>query len=508
MQLDNLVERSWHREMLPDFLWIALMLGRRSAWGQFRAPMDVIDRFVPEGPRFADGRLTGFALVPTDRRSAAVEALRNETPFALPEAFGHVVGLLDSCPARWLYESWLRSHEPDPAIAIPLLRSLVDDNADKAGVRSTRLRMAAFSRRVVHGKFSHPGTGVWGLFPRYPDNLSEEDQRAVESVLRAGWGGLYGMEIEEFPELLNWPGDFWSRCRELVPCQCSVTEEPLPVAEDSEGPVDPESLLQLSEMRALLDAFDDLGESLRSAQASAFSDPKADEPNAVLLGLASRMFRLAYDFLERPSAWAPSTATLHLRPLVDARILSAWLLKRNDPTTYAAYREHGLGRLKLLREHVKADFGDDTDEEAKAFLAYLDARVNLERDEWFQPVNLGSFAEVSPREMAIETDLKRLYDLSYAPASAANHGDWSHVRDYDTLLCEEPLHGGHRVGRFRPSSRQLGFHPAFFAVDVARAGVTAVFAHYGVDVEAAFDGVHQALDRAASTGPERGAGDQ
>ncbi len=23
---------SWHREMLPDFLWVALMLGRRSDW--------------------------------------------------------------------------------------------------------------------------------------------------------------------------------------------------------------------------------------------------------------------------------------------------------------------------------------------------------------------------------------------------------------------------------------------------------------------------------------------
>ncbi len=32
MQFDNLSMVSWHHEMLPDFLWIALMLGRRSAW--------------------------------------------------------------------------------------------------------------------------------------------------------------------------------------------------------------------------------------------------------------------------------------------------------------------------------------------------------------------------------------------------------------------------------------------------------------------------------------------
>jgi hypothetical protein len=71
-----LVERSWHREMLPDFLWIAMMLGRRSDWSAVRGPLEIVDRFVPEGARFADGRLTTFELVAADDRDVAREAIR------------------------------------------------------------------------------------------------------------------------------------------------------------------------------------------------------------------------------------------------------------------------------------------------------------------------------------------------------------------------------------------------------------------------------------------------
>jgi hypothetical protein len=255
--------------------------------------------------------------------------------------------------------------------------------------------------------------------------------------------------------------------------------------------------MQVSEVRAIVEACDALGDELREAQLEALKDPTADEPNAVLFGLASRMYRLLYAILERPSAWAPETAGLHLRPIVDARILVGWLIARNDPDVFAAYREHGLGRLKLVREHIKADLGDDLDDSAQEMLDYLDHRVNLERDEWFQPVNLGSFADVDVRKMAIEADLKREYDLTYAPLSSENHGEWPVVRDDDTLLCEEPLHSNHRVGAFRPPERITSSAPVFAALDLTRAGVCQVFNRYGKDVRPSFDAVQKALERAA-----------
>ena len=496
MQHGPIHERSWHREMLPDFLWIALMLGRRSDWLAVRSALEVIDRFVPEGPRFADGRLTTFALVPVEEREAARSALLREAPHALPAAFGHALGLYPGCPALWLYDDWLAEHKPDSGIGLPLLRSLVRDHLDGSSVRSTRLRMAAFSRRVTHRRFAHPGTGVWTLFSKYPSGLNEGEQRQVESCLRASWMAMFATEAEEHPEVLEWPREFWRRNRELTSCVVHVEQDDLTMPEEN-GPVDPEPLMQLSELQDVLEALDRVGGELRKRQVEVVSAPTADEPNAVLLGMASRTYRSLYAMLERPSAWTPDVAALHLRPIVDARILVAWLIKRDDQAVFAAYREHGLGRLKLLQEHIKADFGDDPSEPAQEALESLEERVNLERDEWFQPVNLGAFTNVTHRDMAIETGLKREYDLSYAPMSSANHGEWPTVRDNDTVLCLEPLHSVHRVGAFGRPGRVLSAAPAVAAFELARDAIADVFRYYGCDIGPSFASVEAALHAAA-----------
>lgn len=495
MQFDNLVAVSWHHDMLPDFLWIALMLGRRSDWRAVYRPLDIVDQFVPKGPRFVDGRLTTFGLVPEASRAEVRNLIESETPHALPTALGHALGLYPTCPALWLYEDWLSRNEPDPAVGLPLLRALVAENSDKAGVMSTRLRMAAFSRRVKHGRFSHTGEGVMSLFPEYP-HLSEADRRAVESAMRAMWGSFHGIEAAEDPTVAAWSRTFWARSRELTPCQFEIRSGAIPMTDGPDGPVDPEPMTQLSELRVLLVSVRTLGDRLRTAQLAAFGDPATDEPTSVLLGLASRMFRLLSDFLDRPSAWAPGTAAYHLRPIVETRIVSAWLTKRDDASTFAAYREHGLGHLKLLRDHIRADFGEDLDQDAKELLESLDRRVNLEIDEWFQPVNVGSFTKVTVRQMAIDCDLKRLYDLSFVPLSSENHGEWPSVRENDTVLCTDPLHGGHRIGAFQGSSRIIAPPAARTALTVAEEGITSIFGRYGIDVSPDFAPVWTAFNAA------------
>jgi hypothetical protein len=108
--------------------------------------------------------------------------------------------------------------------------------------------------------------------------------------------------------------------------------------------------MNVSEIAKVLEELDRLGGELREAQRGAVPGPDDDEGVSVLLGLASRLYRLTHDLLERPSAWAPATAPLHIRAILDTRILSAWLVHRNDREMFAAYREYGIGRLKLLRE--------------------------------------------------------------------------------------------------------------------------------------------------------------
>ena len=174
-------------------------------------------------------------------------------------------------------------------------------------------------------------------------------------------------------------------------------------------------------------------------------------------------------------------------------------MHRNEPELFAAYREYGIGRLKLLREHVLADLGDDLDEEIQEFVDQLDRRVNLEIDELWQSVNLGSFTNKTMRDMAIEAGLKRDYDLVYAPYSSVNHAEWPSVRENDTLMCREGLHGGHRVGAFTPSSRTVNAVAPMTAFQYARDGISAIFQHLDIDVEDKFKPVEHALRNAVYT---------
>jgi len=113
-----LAELTWHVEVLPDFLWIAYTLGRRSEWWAVRRALDVIDQFVPEDGDVVDGRLSAFDFVPPENRSSVRAALEVEAPGAFPSAFGHAIGLFPDCGAIWLYEDWLQRHTPDPTVGL------------------------------------------------------------------------------------------------------------------------------------------------------------------------------------------------------------------------------------------------------------------------------------------------------------------------------------------------------------------------------------------------------
>ncbi len=508
MALGNVSEYSWFEDMLPDFLWVSLMLGRRSDWNAVHSALDVLDRFAPDGRAVVDGRLSSFSLIEPKKRDEARRALQADAPHALPTSLGDAIGLYQMCPARWLYEDWLEANEPDESVALPLLRSFIEEHPDKRGVRETRLRMAALARHVIHQKIVHSGSALFELMPRYPTGLTADKRLQVESVARSMWSGIHMSLRDKQPSCVSWPRDFWAHNRQLTGCVYSIDEPApqMPVDEKDDGPIHVESPLILSEILGVFDALDQLGTRLRDEQLNAFRETNEDETAEVLFGFASRMYRVFYEFIQRPSSWSPATAGYFLRALLDARIVSAWLISRNDPELIAAYREYGLGQLKLLKEHIEADLDDADDPQVQGMLEHIDARVNFEREDWAQSVNVGSFSGVSIRRMAIEADLKREYDLGYAPLSSESHGEWPAVRDHDTVECVEALHGRHRIGAFRRPSRSLGPQPVEMGFDTMRDGITAIFDKFGLDVAPDFEPVKKALTSALYE-PEPGSSD-
>jgi hypothetical protein len=75
-------------------------------------------------------------------------------------------------------------------------------------------------------------------------------------------------------------------------------------------------------------------------------------------------------------------------------------------------------------------------------------------------------------------------------------GSGPSVRDNDTTLCNESLHGGHRVGAVVGSSHTIGPQAVASALQIAEHGIVGIFGHNGIDVAHAFARVREAFDAA------------
>jgi uncharacterized protein DUF5677 len=63
----------------------------------------------------------------------------------------------------------------------------------------------------------------------------------------------------------------------------------------------------------------------------------------------------------------------------------------------------------------------------------------------FQDINLGSWANKSLREIAIEAGVKGAYDQHYQLLSTSTHAQWTAIRELNFSQCINPLHRFHRI---------------------------------------------------------------
>jgi hypothetical protein len=238
--------------------------------------------------------------------------------------------------------------------------------------------------------------------------------------------------------------------------------------------------------RAFDSAVEALADALRAKQFEAALDLEAPTATEVRLGLASRQLRLLSYVAGNPMLWHHPVGEYFLRPMVDTRILAAWLITKKDPELFEKFKSFGSGRLKLHKLHLE-DFVEDEELEGEfeGFLDYLGKRVNSETLEEFQTVDLsGNFAGLSIRDMAIQAGLKRLYDLHYAPLSAELHGEWQSLQEWDLGVSDDPLHQSHRFGTFDAPQEgvaiQIVGHAFFLMADT----LAEIFTNLGLDIGA------------------------
>jgi hypothetical protein len=75
----------------------------------------------------------------------------------------------------------------------------------------------------------------------------------------------------------------------------------------------------------------------------------------------------------------------------------------------------------------------------------LEALAN--EDKWveFTDINLGAWSSQNLRTMAIEANLKDVYDCYYDICSGYTHGHWSAAREAAFVMCTNPLHRFHKI---------------------------------------------------------------
>jgi len=183
------------------------------------------------------------------------------------------------------------------------------------------------------------------------------------------------------------------------------------------------------------------------------------EVNEVVGGLLARQVSLATTVAKSPWVWNVHVLPVVLRCMADVYITFCWILK--DPKARSRqFIEYGLGQEKLAIEKYREVLSEegDPDPDAVEFIESREKVLDAERYRFLIPVNLGSWSEISTRDMAIEVGEKRFYDLVFAQFSAAVHSTWQHIWRLNLFPCSNPLHMGHRV----PHDPDLSPDPELF----------------------------------------------
>lgn len=164
-------------------------------------------------------------------------------------------------------------------------------------------------------------------------------------------------------------------------------------------------------------------------------------------GLMARQATLSIELALSPSIWTGHIAPLILRCMTDAHITLAWILV--EPAERAKkYILYGLGQEKLQIEHLKAD-ADTDDEQIRQLIELKESWLNSQRRDFMTEVNVGNWAGLNTRQMAIESGCEGLYKFAYTPFSGVAHNMWQHVSVYNLKPCANPMHKFHKVATIR-----------------------------------------------------------
>jgi len=437
----NLKPLDYHRQLLPQLLWLEAILDSR---GEERFPgavhrfLDLVDGVGTTGSDPVSGLVESFSFVPEDKRAGFVRDNRDAVEAMVIEPFSLVLMLHAECPMQWLLDCYGRDGlQFDLDSALAALSRWTASLLDREGDHANMVRTMAVARYLKAGKLRLPrGTPFIDELAAYPKC---KDRRATECMLRAMSHGVFGGMVHESA----WGDAFWRTNGRISMCA---------VEDDSNE--QPDRAAQEEVLSRLIARYGMAAGAFLAAiqqdHQKCFPDPSDFEKTSVLSGLLARASALGLDMLTEQSSWKAEIGGILLRCLCETLILLAWLLHKDEKGLYQRFVQYSLGQQDLYGLKLE---GYEGYREAFQALRLGDEKLadNMAKDSWdaqMRTINLGNWADTDTRKMAEEGGTKVYYDLVFSLCSADVHSQFISLVRWNMVPCKNPLHNYHLLPAF------------------------------------------------------------
>jgi len=325
-------------------------------------------------------------------------------------------------------DHWLRYQDDRSNTDISDLKAGYMKCLDHQSQEATDLRWLIVMTHFANQKLFLGQDNAEGRFRECVEYPNLGDQRMVRPFIRSTEIALRNMwaqnkELKEGEKPPQIAEAIWSELHLRTPCSY------LP-------PLPPETFNGGDTSREVLELYATIVQHFHETIETTGIDARHDSA----FGLVIFAISILADALSlRPVEFV--SAKLLLRSIVEAHINLRYLRTKDDRTIWLQFRNFGNAQAKL------------------ALLKYLDYKekpeyIDIEQlysfanqDLWleFQEIELGNWAKKTLRDIAVEAQLKDVYDQHYQILSVTAHAHWTGIREANFTVCLNPLHRLHLI---------------------------------------------------------------
>ena len=440
-------------DVLPNITWIAILF-KKEGLEKTRKILDNLFKVIDEINNHSNinGFLCNFRLLSSENWNKIKENLDSDVLDTLRSDLAIIVYLYPRCPLIHLYEQeWLDSHPIDKEPTLKEIIKIFDELNYKLSFLSTISIGLLITSQIKRGRLVIRKEHLANFDLDYLiNNWDSEEAKKIRPSFRA----TIQMLIDNTEKVRSyWANYFWKRGFEISDCNIIFEIYKKEIEKNKQNFEKNEDY-----SKKIAEIISSIAELLDSIYSNLFKnytyDSKELYRDEVLLGLFNRQFKLLKNIILDIGLWKEEIGRILLRSALDSYFLLIYFKTKATVDEVGKYIDYGLGKEKLLIEHLKQNAKTDSHKKffekiAKEFDESLERDINT----MFLNVNIGDWKDFSYRDLAIKIDKKGMYDYIYTPLSEVIHGGWASIRKHSLRPCYNPLHKRHKI----PNTSQMRY---------------------------------------------------